>query len=398
MFTIIPRSARLLGAALTLFVLTACLFTAASAQITGYASTDFILTEFASGRLAVYDQNFAFKGYLDNSFSNPTGLDLLPNGNLVATGYGQDVRTYDRNGNTLSQFSSSQLGAPVDLKVSGGMLYVGTQYNTHSAAEFTSAGTFMRSFAAKEYQGIAVLPGGVLWAGSEYYPGTIEVFDLATGNVTDTINLDNGQIAVTSMHYSPATNTVFTTNSEGILLTAAGGYGAVYERSTSGAFVRVFVAPYSFTSYGVTRGPNGNVYATDYSNNRVVYWDANGIYLGEFPTLGNAYNLVWAGNALAPTAANVAIAGKIFNNYGRGLSNATVTLTDSRGAVRSVRTNSFGNFRFEDITAGENCVLAAAAKGYRFDPQIVTANEELTTVNFTPQSSVKAGIAARKSK
>jgi CSLREA domain-containing protein len=88
--------------------------------------------------------------------------------------------------------------------------------------------------------------------------------------------------------------------------------------------------------------------------------------------------------ALAPTAANVSISGYVLNGKS-GIARARVTMTDSQGNIRAVTTNSFGRYSFDEVTAGETYIFQVSAKGYQFSPQIVTVNEELAELNFTPE-------------
>lgn len=85
---------------------------------------------------------------------------------------------------------------------------------------------------------------------------------------------------------------------------------------------------------------------------------------------------------LAPTAANVSISGKVTNSTGESLANAEVILTDSSGNSSKTRTSSFGFYRFEDVEAGQVYVLEVHKKRYRFIPQIITINEEISELNF----------------
>ncbi|MBS1792641.1 MAG: carboxypeptidase regulatory-like domain-containing protein [Acidobacteria bacterium] len=87
---------------------------------------------------------------------------------------------------------------------------------------------------------------------------------------------------------------------------------------------------------------------------------------------------------LAPTAANVSISGRVFANDGRGLQNAVISLTDSKGNTRTTRTSSFGYYRFEELTVGETVVLSINSKGFRYEPKVVTVNESLTDYDFIP--------------
>jgi hypothetical protein len=84
----------------------------------------------------------------------------------------------------------------------------------------------------------------------------------------------------------------------------------------------------------------------------------------------------------APTAAQVSVSGRVITSDGSGLRNASVILTGSNGNSRSVVTGSFGYFRFDDVQAGETYVFSVVVKDYRFAPQAVTVNEELSELNF----------------
>lgn len=92
---------------------------------------------------------------------------------------------------------------------------------------------------------------------------------------------------------------------------------------------------------------------------------------------------IGAFEAAAPTAANVAVSGRVLTNDGRGLQNAVVVMTDSNGNTRTVRTTTFGNFRFENVEAGEIYIFQISSKRFTFDSQIVTVSEEITELIFT---------------
>lgn len=78
-----------------------------------------------------------------------------------------------------------------------------------------------------------------------------------------------------------------------------------------------------------------------------------------------------------PVAANVAVSGRVLNESGGVVSRATVLVTDQNGTTRVARTNSFGNFLFADLEVGQIYVFTVTAKGYQFDPLVVTVNENL---------------------
>lgn len=90
--------------------------------------------------------------------------------------------------------------------------------------------------------------------------------------------------------------------------------------------------------------------------------------------------------AFGPTAANVSVSGRVFGLPGTGLPGAVVTVTDSEGNVRSGRTNSFGYYRIDGITAGQSLVVSVKSKSYQFSPQFVSATDNVTDLNFTPNN------------
>ena len=85
-----------------------------------------------------------------------------------------------------------------------------------------------------------------------------------------------------------------------------------------------------------------------------------------------------------PTAASVTVAGRVWFGKNRGVSNASLYLTDSSGETRIARTNPFGYYQFTEVRAGETYVISARHRSYQFTPQIVTVNEELANVDFSP--------------
>jgi hypothetical protein len=88
--------------------------------------------------------------------------------------------------------------------------------------------------------------------------------------------------------------------------------------------------------------------------------------------------------AIAPTAASVWIEGRVTNGK-RGINLARVYLTNQFGEVRIALTNPSGYYRFEDVQAGETYVFKVFSKQYRFAPQVISINQEMTELNFAPE-------------
>ncbi|QQS31614.1 MAG: carboxypeptidase regulatory-like domain-containing protein [Acidobacteriota bacterium] len=90
----------------------------------------------------------------------------------------------------------------------------------------------------------------------------------------------------------------------------------------------------------------------------------------------------WGLEFLPPTAAGVEVSGRVLTSDGRGLRNATVTMTDGQGVTRSAVTSSFGYYRFEGVPVGDSFVMTVNSRSYRFVPRVVTVTDTLTDVDF----------------
>lgn len=107
---------------------------------------------------------------------------------------------------------------------------------------------------------------------------------------------------------------------------------------------------------------------------------ANGDDVGANVNQGSAYVF----NA-PPTAATVTIGGRVMTAAGKGISRATVSITDASGNTRTATTNRRGFYQFSDVPAGETYILTVKAKGYHFaqPSQVIFVSENLDEVNFT---------------
>lgn len=97
----------------------------------------------------------------------------------------------------------------------------------------------------------------------------------------------------------------------------------------------------------------------------------------------------------APTAASVTVSGRVFTPSGAGLRNAVVSMTDMQGNSRTVRTSTFGYFRFEDVEAGGIYIFTVQSKSFQFTPQVVSVMEDIAELNFTAEFQ---GIGFQKKK
>lgn len=91
---------------------------------------------------------------------------------------------------------------------------------------------------------------------------------------------------------------------------------------------------------------------------------------------------------IGPTAAEVSVSGRILNSEGRGVTNATVTLSGASLATpRVISTGRSGSYSFAGLIAGETYVITAVARRYAFSSptRVVTMFDNLTDVDFVAE-------------
>lgn len=100
---------------------------------------------------------------------------------------------------------------------------------------------------------------------------------------------------------------------------------------------------------------------------------------------GGAFQLgggFWGGDTTA-TAANVTISGRVFTSDGlTGLRNASVTLTDPTGVVRTATTSSFGFYSFDNVAPGFAYTMRISSRRFRYQSQTVVPTGDLANVDF----------------
>ncbi|HQU85553.1 MAG TPA: hypothetical protein PKY59_20635 [Pyrinomonadaceae bacterium] len=99
---------------------------------------------------------------------------------------------------------------------------------------------------------------------------------------------------------------------------------------------------------------------------------------------GSNVEFVGNANGAVPTSANISIGGRVRAGKS-GVARANVILSRQNGETRSLLTNSFGEYRFDNIAAGETYIISVNHRRYYFQPQIVNALENLTELDFTTE-------------
>ncbi|MDQ4120837.1 MAG: carboxypeptidase-like regulatory domain-containing protein [Acidobacteriota bacterium] len=94
---------------------------------------------------------------------------------------------------------------------------------------------------------------------------------------------------------------------------------------------------------------------------------------------------------LLPTAASVSIGGRVLQPNGRGLSKATVVLTNAGGEVFYAVTNVFGHYRFDGVSVGETYLFEVQSKRYVFPQQALFVTEERNGFDFVSIAATSTG-------
>ncbi len=83
-----------------------------------------------------------------------------------------------------------------------------------------------------------------------------------------------------------------------------------------------------------------------------------------------------------PTPSLATVDGKVVTSDLRGLRNATVSMTDSLGVVRTATTSSFGFFSFDNVPSGQTYTVRVSSRLFRFSPKTIQVNGNLTLPDF----------------
>ncbi len=85
--------------------------------------------------------------------------------------------------------------------------------------------------------------------------------------------------------------------------------------------------------------------------------------------------------AAAPTAANVAVFGRVVDAAGRSVAGARVAAVGADTTSYAL-TNAFGFYRFDELAAGATYVFQIKHKRHTFPAQVINVNEDTADLNF----------------
>lgn len=95
----------------------------------------------------------------------------------------------------------------------------------------------------------------------------------------------------------------------------------------------------------------------------------------------------WTPPDLGPTAAAVAVSGRVRTADGSGIRNVRVRLTDITGGIRETVTGEFGLFRFDEVPTGAIYTLTVIAKRFTFadSARIINVVDEIADIEFVSE-------------
>ncbi len=127
-----------------------------------------------------------------------------------------------------------------------------------------------------------------------------------------------------------------------------------------------------FSTFGGTPNPVGNFTSQSTNNTASVTSGTSDQVIGSVPI------------PMAPTAASVAVGGRVMTESGRGIRGVVITMTDQNGNVRRATTGSFGYYQFSDTEVGQTYTFSIRAKNYNFQQQtqLLSLSDETNEVNF----------------
>ncbi|MEQ1606379.1 MAG: Calx-beta domain-containing protein [Pyrinomonadaceae bacterium] len=76
------------------------------------------------------------------------------------------------------------------------------------------------------------------------------------------------------------------------------------------------------------------------------------------------------------------VSGRVLDANGRGIRNATVSITDVKGGRRTTFTGSFGDYVFDEVETGKNYTIRVSNKRYRFAQRVINIADMLGNIDF----------------
>jgi len=110
---------------------------------------------------------------------------------------------------------------------------------------------------------------------------------------------------------------------------------------------------------------------------------------GVFSTGGNYGNNsgFWAFDVFALNASTVTVSGRVTTADGAGIRGAIMSLAGNAGLIRTVQTEAFGYYHFEDLPSGQTYILKISSKRFTFaEPtRVLVVDDGVTGSDFVAE-------------
>jgi len=234
------------------------------------------------------------KGEAPGQFDDPTGIAVTASEVFVADARNNRIQVFDFEGNFKRQFGSKgegtgQLHRPMGIAVYGDKLYIAEFWNNRIQV-FNLDGKPIKIVALDDPPlnfpgGVAVTPKETLVVADTYNHRIVEI-DIE-GKLVMQLG-DVGKTGISNVEFNYPT--AIAVDTEGNIYVADGYNDRIQVFDSSGSFLRKWGGPLGLDISGpfngwfkVTSGidldKEGNVYATDFYNNRVQKFSNEGVFL-----------------------------------------------------------------------------------------------------------------------
>lgn len=233
-------------------------------------------------------QSWGTRGDAPGQFNDPTGIAVTADEVFVSDARNSRIQVFDKQGNFKRAFGQAQLGRPMNLDIVGNKLYV-PDYFKDVIHVFTLAGDYQQAITAEDGfnspGGVAVRPDGTLLVADTYAQRLVHLQpDGAVLRTWSGAGIGNGE-------FSYPTDVAI--RADGGFYVADGYNDRIQQFGPDGQFLRKWGGPFGLNIYGPFKGwfttvtslaigPDNNVYAADFYNDRVQKFAANGNFLTEF--------------------------------------------------------------------------------------------------------------------